>query len=311
MVRALRCHTTPKGRAVWLLVAGRDLTEKIIRGIYRTFAVGRGWSEWIEYPNRNNDPTGRTNFMGEGHFLDIIFLAMVAGFIFFRLRGVLGRRTGNEQTPQERQQEQQRKQDASQGDEPHAANQTGSDDNVVALPDRGRLEPAPESNNTKPEEEAALWADDSPVGAGLTKIKLADHRFEPAVFTDGARGAYEMIVDAFAKGDRDALRPLLNDQVYENFVGAIDDREDKGETLETMVVAINAAEIVDAELKDKVAEITIKFVSEMVSAVRDEDGEMLPDQPTGTREVTDIWTFARDTRNRDPNWQLIETHGEN
>ncbi len=249
--------------------------------------------------------------MGEGHFLDIIFLAMVAGFIFFRLRGVLGRRTGNERTPQERQEERQREQQASQGDEPHAANQSGQEDNVGALPDRGRVQAAPEDNNTKPEEEAALWAEDSPVGAGLTKIKLADHRFEPAAFTDGARGAYEMIVDAFAKGDRDALRPLLNDQVYENFVGAIEDREDKGETLETMIVAINAAEIVDAELKDKVAEITIKFVSEMISAARDEDGEMLPDQPVGTREVTDIWTFARDTRNRDPNWQLIETHGEN
>jgi predicted lipid-binding transport protein (Tim44 family) len=246
--------------------------------------------------------------MGEGHFLDIIFLAMVAGFRFFRLRGLLGRRTGNEPTPQdrqeERQREQQREQDSEQGD---AAN----DDNVVVLPERGQTPTAPEQNNTKPEEEAALWAEDSPVGAGLTKIKLADHNFEPASFTDGARGAYEMIVNAFAKGDRDALRPLLNEQVYENFVGAIEDREDKGETLETMIVAINAAEIVDAELNDKVAEITIKFVSEMISAAGDEDGAILPDQPAGTREVTDIWTFARDTRNRDPNWQLIETHGEN
>ncbi len=290
------------------MVAGRNQAERISWGLYRTFAVGCGWSEWIEYPDRNNDPTGRTNFMGEGHFLDIIFLAMVAGFIFFRLRGVLGRRTGKEPTPQDRQKErqleQQREQDSEQGD---AAN----DDNVVVLPDRGLAPSAPEQNNTKPEEEAALWAEDSPVGAGLTKIKLADHNFEPASFTDGARGAYDMIVNAFAKGDRDALRPLLNEQVYENFVGAIEDREDKGETLETVIVAINAAEIVDAELKDKVAEITIKFVSEMISAVRDEGGEMLPDQPTGTREVTDIWTFARDTRNRDPNWQLIETHGEN
>ncbi len=245
--------------------------------------------------------------MGEGHFLDIIFLAMVAGFIFFRLRGVLGRRTGNERPPAERRQ----KQDGAPAEDHQNANQQDNENNVVSLPDRSRVDQAEDSVNIKPEEEAALWAEDSPVGAGLTKIKLADHRFEPTTFSEGARGAYEMIVDAFAKGDRDALRPLLNDQVYENFVAAIDDREDKGQTLETMVVAINASEIVDAELKDKIAEVTVKFVSEMVSVTRDEDGEVLPDQPSGTLEVTDIWTFARDTRNRDPNWQLIETHGEN
>ena len=245
--------------------------------------------------------------MGEGHFLDIIFLAMVAVVIFFRLRGVLGRRTGNERPPAERRQ----KQDGAQAEDHQNANQQDNENNVVSLPDRSRVDQAEDSVNIKPEEEAALWAEDSPVGAGLTKIKLADHRFEPTTFSEGARGAYEMIVDAFAKGDRDALRPLLNDQVYENFVAAIDDREDKGQTLETMVVAINASEIVDAELKDKIAEVTVKFVSEMVSVTRDEDGEVLPDQPSGTLEVTDIWTFARDTRNRDPNWQLIETHGEN
>ena len=247
--------------------------------------------------------------MGEGSFLDIIFLAMVAGFIFFRLRGVLGRRTGNEPRPDQQPDQLSKRVDS---------DDTDAEDNVVSLSDRGRVKPASnddgdevEDSNIRQEEEAALWAEDSPVGAGLTKITLADHHFEPSTFTEGARGAYEMIVDAFANGNRDALRPLLNDQVYENFVGAIDDREDKGHTLETTIVSLNAAEIVDAELKDKVAEVTIKFISEMVSVSRDEDGEMLPDQPSGTREVTDIWTFARDTRNRDPNWQLVETHGEN
>ncbi len=250
--------------------------------------------------------------MGEGHFLDIIFLAMVAGFIFFRLRGVLGRRTGNERPPE-------------QSDDRNA--EGSGDDNVVSLPDRGNYQPdtaeatdtaeaaeqdgGPDEFDSKAEEEAALWAEDSPVGAGLTNIKLADHNFDPGGFAEGAKGAYEMIVDAFAAGNRDALRPLLSDQVFDNFVGAMDEREDQGHSLETKIVAISAAEIVEAELKGKVAEVTVKFVSEMVSVSRDEDGEMLPDQPVGTREVTDIWTFARDTRNRDPNWQLIETHGEN
>ncbi len=251
--------------------------------------------------------------MGEGHFLDIIFLAMVAGFIFFRLRGVLGRRTGNERPPEQPDDHQ----NGHQNDQ-----RTGADDNVVSLADRGDLDPdadqqdeagmdeQAEETANRAEEEAALWAEDSPIGAGLTKIKLADHNFDPGSFAEGAKSAYEMIVDAFANGDSDALRPLLSDQVFENFVGAIDERENRGHTLETKIVAINAAIIVEAELKDKVAEVTVKFVSEMVSVSRDEDGEILPDQPAGTREVTDIWTFARDTRNRDPNWQLVETDGE-
>ena len=236
--------------------------------------------------------------MGEGHFLDILFLAMVAGFIFFRLRSVLGRRTGNERRPSERTPDQ-------------ADDRQGNDDKVVSLPDRGNFRDDDNDLQVEAEVEASLWAEDSPVGAGLTQIKLADHDFEPAAFADGAKAAYEMIVDAFAGGDRDSMRNLLSDQVYENFVGAIEDREDRGHTLETTIVAINGAEIVEAELKDKIAEVTVKFVSEMVSVSRDEDGEILPDQPRGSHEVTDIWTFARDTRNRDPNWQLIETHGEN
>ena len=254
--------------------------------------------------------------MGEGSFLDILFLAMVAGFIFFRLRGVLGRRTGNERPP-----EQERRRNET--DDNQAGPSPDNDDNVVNLTDRGNYPPDGEGGQdeqpveddhqaqAKAEDEAALWAEDSPVGAGLTNIKLADHNFDPGSFADGAKGAYEMIVDAFAIGDRDALRSLLSDQVYDNFTGAIVDREDQGHTLETKIVAINAAEIVEAQLKDRIAEVTVKFTSEMVSVSRDEDGEALPDQPTGTREVTDIWTFARDTRNRDPNWQLIETHGEN
>ena len=236
--------------------------------------------------------------MGEGHFLDILFLAMVAGFIFFRLRSVLGRRTGNERRPSERTSDQ-------------ADDRQGDDDKVVSLPDRGNFRHDDNDFHVEAEVEASLWAEDSPVGAGLTQIKLADHDFEPSVFSDGAKSAYEMIVDAFASGDRDSLRNLLSDQVYENFVGAIEDREDRGHTLETKIVAINGAEIVEAEMKDKIAEVTVKFVSEMISVSRDEDGENLPDQPDGSHEVTDIWTFARDTRNRDPNWQLIETHGEN
>ena len=156
-----------------------------------------------------------------------------------------------------------------------------------------------------------IWADDSPIGAGLTQIKIADHSFEPDQFIEGARAAYEMIVAAFPAGDRDTLKMLLSPEVYQNFSAAIDEREEAGHTMESTIVALKKADIVEAELKDKTAEITVKFVSEMISVTRDSQGENLPGQSPVPREVTDIWTFARDAKSGDPNWLLVETRSEN
>lgn len=228
--------------------------------------------------------------MGEGNFLDIILLAMVAGFIFLRLRSVLGRRTGHERPSSEA-----------------GGVRRNSDDKVVQLPDRTKTQ----GDKAPSAEEASLWADDSPIGAGLTQIKIADHSFEPSEFVNGARMAYEMVVSAFASGDRDSLKTLLSPEVYDNFSAAIDEREEAGQTMETTIVSLNAADIVDAELKGKSAEVTVKFVSEMISVTRDSEGENLPGQSPTPREVTDIWTFARDTGARDPNWLLVETRSEN
>ena len=226
--------------------------------------------------------------MGDGFLLDIIFFAMVAGFIFLRLRSVLGRRTGNER----------QRPDGFGAGRPAPERR---DDNVVALPDRGQA--------AAKGADAKLWAEDSPVGAGLTQIKIADHRFEPAVFLDGAKQAYEMIVAAFAKGDRDTLRMLLADEVYENFASAIAEREQQGHTLETTITAIKHADIVEARLEGRTAEVTVKFVSDMVSVTRDAAGEAVGG-PSREREITDIWTFARDTSNKDPNWLLVATRSE-
>jgi predicted lipid-binding transport protein (Tim44 family) len=228
--------------------------------------------------------------MGDGiQFLDIIFFAMVAGFIFLRLRSVLGRRTGNER---------QRPDGFGLG-----RRRERNEDNVVALPDRG-AKPA-----ARTEAEAKLWAEDSPVGAGLTQIKIADHRFDPATFLDGAKQAYEMIVAAFAKGDRETLRMLLADEVHDNFIAAIEERERQGQTLETTITAIKRADIVEARLDGKHAEVTVKFVSDMVSVAKDSAGEPVGG-PGREREVTDIWTFGRDTSSKDPNWFLIATRSE-
>ena len=228
--------------------------------------------------------------MGEGlSFLDIVLVAMVAGFIFLRLRSVLGRRTGHER----------------QRPDPYQMRE-GAEDNVVSMPERE----TPAEDEHSREAEAALWAEDSPVGAGLTQIKIADHRFEPGSFVDGARTAYEMIVTAFAKADRETLKQMLNDEVYENFEAAIADRETQQQQMETTITAIKSADIVDAGMNGRSAEITVKFLSDMISVLRDPAGENVGGQPQ-EREVTDIWTFARDTRARDPNWMLIATSSEN
>ncbi len=229
--------------------------------------------------------------MGEGSFLDIILLAMVAAFVFLRLRSVLGRRTGHE-----------RRRGGMLG---MGGNESEGEGKVVQLPERGKANGA-DANR----EAAKVWADDSPAGAGLTRIKIADPGFEPDTFIDGSRAAYEMIVASYASGDRDSLRMLLADDVYENFVGAIDEREANGQTQETTIVSLDNAEIVDADLNGRIAEVTVKFTSQMSSALLDAQGEVLPGQSTAPREVTDVWTFGRDTGSRDPNWQLIETRSE-
>ncbi|MDP6708659.1 MAG: Tim44/TimA family putative adaptor protein [Alphaproteobacteria bacterium] len=235
--------------------------------------------------------------MGEGlSFLDILLVAMVAGFIFLRLRSVLGRRTGHEQQPPP---------------DPYRLREGGeeaesAEDNVVNLPEREGARPEGQQR----EAEAALWAEDSPIGAGLTQIKIVDHSFEPGAFVQGARAAYEMIVAAFAEGNREQLQRLLNDEVYDNFEGAIESRESAQQTLETTITAIKSADIVDARLNGKIAEVTVKFISDMISVTRTKAGEAVGGAPQ-EREVTDIWTFARDTGMRDPNWELVATSSEN
>ena len=221
--------------------------------------------------------------MNEGiQFLDIIFFALVAAFILHRLRRMLGRRTGHER-PQR---------------EPFRRSQAVTDDNVIELADRS-------------ETEAEAGAEPAPqpgsAAAGLAQIKAADSRFEADQFLSGARGAYEMIIAAFAQGDTTALRPHLNDEVYDNFASAIGEREEHDRTLDSTLVAIKSADIVEASMRGRTAQIAVTFVSEIVNVVRDRSGEVLEGDPTAAREVTDIWTFARDSRSMDPNWTLIET----
>jgi predicted lipid-binding transport protein (Tim44 family) len=224
----------------------------------------------------------------------IIFLAL-AVFIFLRLRSVLGQRTGRERPPYD----------------PYSAREPArpASDKVVALPNR-----AAEAAAQKPAEPVApgeRWKGvaepGSALAAGLDAVAGADSGFEPKYFLTGARAAYEMIVSAYAEGDRRALKNLLAREVYEGFETAIGEREKRGETVENRFVSIDDAEITNAELRGRTAQLTVRFHSKLVSVTRDKNGNVVDGNADNVTDVTDVWTFARDASSRDPNWKLIAT----
>jgi predicted lipid-binding transport protein (Tim44 family) len=221
--------------------------------------------------------------MGE-QFFDIILFAMVAGFLILRLRSVLGRRTGNERPPSQDPFARRRIETRPQPD----------DAKVVELPDR------------RPEIEAGAKAE-APLSAALTQIQIADPSFSPQGFLKGAGAAFDLIVSSYAKGDTKTLRPLLNDEVYAGFSAAIAEREKAGLKLETTVVRVVSSDIIDARIDGRVAFVTVKFVTEQVNVTRNATGAVVEGSPDKSTTVTDIWTFARNTRAKDPNWTLVET----
>ena len=242
--------------------------------------------------------------MSDASFIEIVILAAVAAFFVFKLRSVLGKRTGHEERP---------KFDPFRQAEERARD---PEDKVIKLPDRagdrsgGRAaqeEPLGES----PDEAGAPEDADTPLAAGLTQIKLADRSFDKKTFLAGARAAFEMVIGAYAAGDTKTLRPLLANDVFDDFAGAMKQREDAKETLETTLIGITSADIIEAELRQKTAFITVKFVSEQVNVTRDAEGRIIDGDPNHVAKVTDIWTFARNTRSRDPNWALVATRSPN
>jgi len=228
--------------------------------------------------------------MGEDiQFLEIIFFAVVAVFIILRLRSVLGRRTGHERSPAKT--------------FVHSRSRQDEDDNVVSLPDRQR--------GAEAEREAEAEPAQSGPGTGVREVRAVDPSFDVNEFVGGARTAYDMVLTSFATGDTDTLRALLDDDVYSNFQRAIADRESRGETLETTLVAIKSADVVEARAVGRMAEVTVKFMAELVNVTRDKDGEVVSGDPRVVQNITDFWTFARDVRSSDPNWKLIATRSEN
>ena len=220
--------------------------------------------------------------MANSELLDIVLIA-VAGFVLFRLYTVLGRRTGHERPPQE----------GSYRLSPEAPQP--AQDNVVALP------PRTEIIDGRPAD---------PVARGLLDIKDADKSFDTEHFLSGARQAYEMIVTAYAGGDRATLKPLLGPEVFQAFDGAISARLAARHTTSFTFVGFKDAKIVQAALKARMAEITVAFGAQFISATSDETGAVIEGDARTVRDVTDVWTFTRDTRARDPNWTLVATSGD-
>ncbi len=225
----------------------------------------------------------------------IIFLAL-AVFIFLRLRNVLGQRTGNERSPFDR--------------TARNAIQGAPDTNVVPIPGKiiDQPPPAPSAEVAPPTDRwKGLAEPGSALGQGLDAIAAQDNSFDPRHFLSGARSAYEMIVLAFANGDRRALRDLLSSEVYDSFDAVIKDREKHDQKTETRFVSIDKAELVGAEARDRTAMLTVRFVSQMISVTRDKAGTIVDGNPDKVADITDLWTFARDMTSRDPNWKLVGT----
>jgi predicted lipid-binding transport protein (Tim44 family) len=210
--------------------------------------------------------------------LDIVLFAGVAGFLLFRLRSVLGRRTGNER----------------RGPDPFVAPKPVPVPPNQPIADDSHIEPAR-----------------GPFAPGLTGIaalKAADPSFQEDSFLKGAQGAFEIIVKAFALGDASALEPLLNKDVYGAFVEAIRTRQAAKETLQTKLVAIKSVSIVDATVEGAMGLVTVKLVSDQINVTRDANGQVVEGDPEKAVEKTDFWTFSRSLRARDPNWTLVATH---
>lgn len=211
----------------------------------------------------------------------IVLLALVAAFLGLRLYSVLGKRTGHEQEPVARQ--------PIDSTPPILRQPLPAGDSGSALPkgDSDAVEVAAQS--------------------GVRSIANADRSFDLSFFIEGSKSAYKMVLEAYWKGDKDALRFLCDDDVYSSFAEAIDGRVARGETLENRLVRIEEVRVVDASFDSPMARITVRFDADIASLVKDADGNIIGGSMTDAVETHDIWTFMRDVKSGDRNWKLDET----
>lgn len=235
--------------------------------------------------------------MSDSFDVTTIILAALALFVVWKLRSVLGTRTGQERRPDQ----------PGQSTRPSPASEDGK---VVRLPGAAANDRRPSPAAPRARDEArwdGLAERGSSVWEGLDKIVAADSMFDPKEFVEGAKAAYEMIIGAFAAGDRQTLQHLLAKDVYDSFVQAISAREAAGQKVETTFVSMDKARIDDAQLRGKSVQITVSFVSNLITATFDQGKNVVDGSPEKVTEVADLWTFARDAGSNDPNWKLIAT----
>ena len=213
--------------------------------------------------------------------VEIVILAMIAAFLGLRLYSVLGRRAEHEEEPA----------------------LTRYDRNDAAAPPRPA--PAQVAEPARPQREITGFA--PAVERGLQEISAADRTFDVGAFIGGARAAYEMILEAFWRGDREELRALCMDDVYASFAAAIDAREAAGETLDNRLVRIEEVAVQAAGFDGRVARISVLFVADIAAVTRDRDGTVVAGSLDDAIESRDIWTFARDVTSGDFDWPLAET----
>ncbi len=188
-------------------------------------------------------------------YIDIILLAMIAGFIFLRLRGILGKKTGFEE-------------------------------NI---------------NSSFPHEEVPETKS-SPV--------LNADTFDDAAkkdFINGAKIAYESIITSFSKGDLKSIKNLLAKDVYDQFDEAIKDKKTRNVTSETTFIGINSAEIKEHNQNKNMLEVTVEFVSEIISCIKDKDNKIVSGDAQKVKKVLDTWKFTKDSTSKNPNWLIVDT----
>ena len=212
-------------------------------------------------------------------FIDILIFAAIALFLIFRLRSILGNRDGFEQKRPE---------------------QSAFDATVQT-----------ENDNSAPKKIVPLRANNAVAnGEGLEAVRRADPSFKDDDFMQGAAGAFSLILQAFADGDLATLRRLLAFELYEEFASSVHTRNKEGDQLAITVQSIDDVQLIDATVKDFIASVTVKFVSQQSRVVTDKDGQVIDDESEKQATITDIWVFERDTQLNDPNWKLVETQTE-
>lgn len=248
---------------------------------------------------------------GQFDLITLISL-IVAAVAILKLRNVLGQRTDEDDARIERLKTRER--------EARTATADAQGADVITLPRRerdGADLPPPKDDVADAEARVRAYpAVDPSVTEGLLAVVKADRSFDPEAFVQGASRAYELIVSAFAEGDKKQLKDLLSREVYDGFVAAIAERDSKGETIEQQFVGLKRTpDILEAELKGGVAQMTVRFISELITSTRDKRGEVTSGDPQKIKDVTDIWTFSRDMSNAralsNPNWRLVATQAPN